>query len=374
MKSTAAVAHSLRSPFVVEEVELPDLQPTEVLVRIVAVGICHTDIGSRDGQLPAPFPAIFGHEGSGVVERVGGVVRKVAPGDHVVLAPDSDGTCQQCASGEPTYCDRFLELNFQAGTNGRTALLADGRRASIKYFGQSSFAHHAVASERSVVKVRKDLPLKLLGPLGCGVQTGAGTVINGLRPRPGTSIAILGTGAVGMAALLGAVVSGCATIIAVDRVDSRLDLARRLGATHAINTTHATDLASAIRAVVPRGVDFVVDSAGVDALIQMAMASLAPRGTLALVATPPGADRRLDVPWGSVLLQGQVIRGFIEGNSIPDIFIPRLIELYAQGRFPFDKFVRFYPFTEINRAVEDQRNGNAIKPILEVSIARGCHE
>ena len=172
-----------------------------------------------------------------------------------------------------------------------------------------------------------------------------------------------------MAALLGAVVSGCATIIAVDRVDSRLELARQLGATHVINTTHAPDLASAIRAVVPRGVDFVVDSAGVDALIKMAMASLAPRGTLALVATPPGADRRLDLPWGSVLLQGQVIRGFIEGNSIPDIFIPRLIELYAQGRFPFDKLVRFYPFTDINRAVEDQRKGNAIKPILEVSAA-----
>ena len=142
MKTTAAIAHSLRNPFVVEEVVLPDLQPTEVLVRVVGVGICHTDIASRDGQLPAPFPAIFGHEGSGVVERVGDRVDKVISGDHVVLAPDSDGTCEQCASGEPTYCERFLELNFQAGTNGRTAQLADGRRASIKYFGQSSFAHY----------------------------------------------------------------------------------------------------------------------------------------------------------------------------------------------------------------------------------------
>jgi aryl-alcohol dehydrogenase len=217
MKSTAAVAHSLRTPFVLEEVELPDLQHTDVLVRIVAVGICHTDIASRDGQLPAPFPSIFGHEGAGIVERVGEGVRKVAPGDHVVLAPDSDGTCEQCESGEPTYCELFLELNFQAGTNGRTAQLADGRHASIKYFGQSSFAHYAVAGERSVVKVRKDLPLKLLGPLGCSIQTGAGTVMNGLRPRPGSSIAILGTGPVGMAAILGSVISGCGTVIAVDR-------------------------------------------------------------------------------------------------------------------------------------------------------------
>jgi aryl-alcohol dehydrogenase len=155
MKTAAAVAHSLRTPFVVEDVELPDLQNTDVLVRIVAVGVCHTDIASRDGQLPAPFPAIFGHEGAGVVERVGDRVRKVISGDHVVLAPDSDGTCEQCAAGAPTYCERFLELNFQAGTNGRTARLANGRRASIKYFGQSSFAHYAVASERSMVKVRK---------------------------------------------------------------------------------------------------------------------------------------------------------------------------------------------------------------------------
>src|SRR5918995_5220859 len=133
MKSTAAVAHSLRGPFVVEEVNLPDLQHTDVLVRIAAVGICHTDIASRDGQLPAPFPSIFGHEGAGVIERVGHRVTKVRPGDHVVLAPDSDGTCRQCASGEPTYCDRNLELNFQAGADGRSATLTDGRRVSIKY-------------------------------------------------------------------------------------------------------------------------------------------------------------------------------------------------------------------------------------------------
>jgi aryl-alcohol dehydrogenase len=369
MKSTAAVAHSERSPFVVEEVELPDLQHTDVLVRIVAVGICHTDIASRDGQLPAPFPAIFGHEGAGVVERVGDQVRKISPGDHVVLAPDSDGTCEQCASGAPTYCEHFLELNFQAGNNGRTARLTDGRRASIKYFGQSSFAHHAVASERSVVKVGKELPLKLLGPLGCSIQTGAGTVMNGLRPQPGSSIAVLGAGAVGMAAMLGATVSGCAKIIAIDRVDSRLEMARQLGATHVIDTTHASDPGNAMRAVVPKGVNYIVDAAGSDALLRMALTGLAIRGTLALVATPPSADRKLELPWGNLLLQGQAVRGFIEGDSIPDVFIPRMIDLHAQGRFPFDKFVRFYRFNEINRAVEDQLKGSAIKPILEVSAA-----
>lgn len=367
MKSIAAVAHSIGSPFVLEEVELPDLQERDVLVRIVAVGICHTDLASRNGHLPAPFPAIFGHEGAGVVERVGAQVKRVTPGDHVVLAPDSDGTCEQCASGEPMYCERFRELNFQASPDGGTAKLADGRRVFVKYFGQSSFAHYSVASERSVVKVRKDVPLRLLGPLGCGIQTGAGTVMNGLRPQSGSTIAILGTGAVGLAAVLGAVVSGCATIVAIDRIDSRLELSKHLGATHVINTSHVPDVGAAIRAVTPRGVDCIVDAAGVDALTGLALHGLARRGVLALVATPPSPDKTLQVPWGDVLLRGQAVRGFIEGSSIPDIFIPRLIDLFMQGRFPFDKLVRIYPFDDINRAVDDQRNGLAIKPILEIA-------
>jgi aryl-alcohol dehydrogenase len=366
MRTSAAVAYEPRSPFVLEEIDLPDLQPTDVLVRVVAVGVCHTDIASRDGQIPAPFPAVFGHEGAGVVERVGDRVRKVRPGDHVVLAPDSDGTCEHCASGEPTYCERFLELNFQGGADGRTAGLADGRRASIKYFGQSSFAHYAVAGERGVVKVRRDLPLRLLGPLGCSIQTGAGTVMNGLRPPAGSSIAILGAGPVGMAAILGAVVSGCATIVAVDRNARKLDLARRLGATHAVDTTVATDVGRAIREVTGRGASAIVDAAGAGPLIASALPGLARRGTLGLVAVPPAADRVIDVPWTDLLLQGQVVRGFVEGHSVPDVFIPRLCDLYAQGRLPFDRLVTFYPFHEINRAVEDQRAGRAIKPILEV--------
>ena len=369
MKTSAAVAHNLRSPFSIEDVELPDLQDTDVLVRIVGVGICHTDIASLDGQLPAPFPSIFGHEGSGVVERVGAAVSKVAPGDHVVLSQDSDGTCELCASGLAMYCDRFMELNFQADPHRRTAQLAGGGRASLKYFGQSSFAHYAVASARGVVKVRKDLPLRLLGPLGCGIQTGAGTVMNALRPQPGSSIVVLGVGAVGMSAILGAVATACTTIIAVDRIDSRLGVASSIGATHVIDTTQTADIGAAIRAIVPRGVNFVVDAAGDDTLIAAALAGLATRGTLALVAVPPSMETKLEVPWASVLMQGQSVRAYLEGDSTADIFIPRLIELYAQGRFPFDKFVSFYPFDEINRAVEDHRSGRAIKPILEVSPA-----
>jgi aryl-alcohol dehydrogenase len=364
MKTLAAVVQSPKAQFTVAEIELPQPASHDVLVRIVGVGICHTDLASRDGLLPAPFPSVFGHEGAGIVEAVGSDVTKVAPGDHVVLAPASDGTCVQCQEGAPMYCEHFNELNFQTNKNGPAAVINGDGRAYIKYFGQSSFAHFALASERNTVKVPETAPLEILGPLGCGIQTGAGTVINGIRPSAGSSIVVLGTGAVGLAAILGAVVCGCAAVIAVDRVASRLELAKSLGATHGINTNSAHDLAAAIRKIVPLGADFIIDSAGVPALITAALGGLSRLGVLGLVAVPPTADRLLELPWFSMLLQGQIVQGFIEGNSIPDIFIPRLVQLHAQGRFPFDKLIRRYPFNEINEAIEDMKTGETVKAVL----------
>lgn len=366
MKTIAAVSHGPKQPFSVEDVELPDLGRGEILVRIAGVGVCHTDLASRDGLLTAPFPAIFGHEGAGKVERVGADVTKVGPGDSVVLVPSSDGTCPECQAGAPMYCDHFSALNLQTEPVGPTADLRDGGKARIAFFGQSSFACHAIASERNAVKVSGDLPLHLLGPLGCGIQTGAGTVMNGMRPAGGSSIVILGTGAVGLAALLGAVVCGCGAIVAVDRVQSKLDLARSFGATHVINTSDGTNIGEAIRQIVPRGVDYIVDSAGVPALVTQSIGGLATRGTLGLVAVPPSPDRMLDLPWLSMVLAGQTVQGFTEGDSIPDIFIPRLIELYLQNRFPFDRLIRGYSFEQINEAVEDLRAGTTIKAVLRM--------
>jgi len=369
MKTIAAVSKAPREPFVVEEVDLPEPGPTDVLVRIVGVGVCHTDLASRDGLLGAPFPAIFGHEGAGIVERVGAGVTKLKPGDHVVLAPASDGTCLSCQHGAPMYCDAFNALNFQTDPSGPNAALADGGSARLGYFGQSSFAAYALACERNAVKVPDDIDLHLLGPLGCGIQTGAGTVMNGLRPAAGASIVVLGTGAVGLAALMAAVICGCASIIAVDRVAARLDLARSLGATHGIDTSKGGDLGEAIRVILPRGADFVVDSAGVQALIGQSVAGLAHRGTLALVAVPPASDQNLELPWLPMLLAGQRAQGFVEGDSVPDEFIPRMIELYRQGRFPFDRLIRSYEFAEINQAMEDLHHGTTIKAVLRVTEA-----
>ena len=368
MRTTAAVSHEPRAAFAIEEVDLPDPGPGELLVRIVATGLCHTDLASRDGLLGAPFPAIFGHEGAGVVEAIGEGVTKVAVGDHVVLAPMSDGTCRECQEGAPMYCTHFDALNFQTEPEGPLAGLANGAKARIAYFGQSSFAFHAVASERNAVKVPKDADLALLGPLGCGIQTGAGTVMNGLKPQPGSSIAIIGTGAVGLAAILGAVVSGCATIIAIDRVESRLELARSLGATDVIDTGDGRDLGAAIRAIVPHGVDYVVDAAGVPPLIAQITTGMAKLATLALVAVPPAPDRQLELPWLQMLLAGHKVQGFIEGDSIPDVFIDRMIQLHRQGRFPFDRLITNYEFSEINQAIEDQHAGKTIKAVLRMPV------
>jgi aryl-alcohol dehydrogenase len=331
MRTRAAVVRAPKSPFELRDIELPEPGPHEVIVRIVGVGICATDLGAREGALGETFPKVLGHEGAGVVDSVGSAVTKVAPGDHVVLAPDSDGTCRYCRMAQPMYCERGDELNFQVDPNGPKAEVTGGGKAFLKFFGQSSFAHHALASERNA---------------------GAGTVINGLRARPGSTMVVLGPGAVGLAAIMAAVVSGCTDIIAVGNSPSSLDVARSFGATDVIDTTQELDLAKAIRARLPRGADFIVDAAGVSSLTEASIGGV--------------ANRKLTIPWWDpTVMRGVSIRGFLEGNSNPDIFIAQLVDLYRQGRFPFDKMARFYPFEKIEEAIADHHAGKAIKPILE---------
>jgi aryl-alcohol dehydrogenase len=267
------------------------------------------------------------------------------------------------------YCEHYPDLNFQTNPEGLRASVLNGGHAYLKYFGQSSFAGYALASERNAIKVTKDVPLKILGPLGCGVQTGAGTVMNGLRPHSGSTMVVLGTGAVGLSAIMGALICGCSDIIAVSRTTERLEFARTLGATDTINTNEETDLAAAIRARLPAGADYIVDAAGAPSLMGPAIGGLGKLGTLALVAVPPTVDRTIELPWLPTLLQGQSISGFVEGNSIPDVFIPQMIELYRLGRFPFDRLLEFYPFDKINEAVEDQIAGKVIKAVLEANTA-----
>ncbi len=362
MKIKAAVVRQRSGPFRVEEVDLDEPREDEVLVRIAGTGFCHTDVASRDGYLPTPLPIVLGHEGSGVVEQVGTGVRKVKPGDHVVMSYVACGTCFSCRKGEETLCLNNFSLNLGGmRPDGSLTMQKDGEPIHGSYFGQSSFASHALAFERNTVRVPDDVPIEILGPLGCGVQTGAGSVINSLRARPGSSLAVFGTGGVGMSAILAAVVSGCTTIIAVDVKEARLKTAREFGATHTINPLEA-DPVETIRDITHGGVDFILETTGSGRVIRQAVDALAFRGKCGLVGTPsPGEEMHLAI---QPMHQGRSIFGILEGDAISDIFIPMMIELYRQGRFPFDRMITFYSLDQINEAVADAESGKVLKAVL----------
>ncbi len=335
----------------------------EVLVRITAAGLCHTDIAIIDGARPGgslDAPIVLGHEGSGHVVAVGENVKGIAAGDAVVLSFRSCGECTSCAHDHSGYCEHFLPLNFTGRRmDGTVGLSSDGAPVLSEFFGQSSFATHAVVAASSVVKVDSSSDLALLGPLGCGFQTGAGAVLNVLRPTTGSSFLLLGAGSVGLAALMAAHISGCGTIIAVDRDTNRLDMALSLGATHVLPAP-VDDLPAAIAAITGRGADAALDTTGNGDLVAAAFASLAPWGRCGYVGI-----RTPEVTLSSrQFMRGCTLHGVMEGDSNPVEFIPALIAHYQAGRFPIDRLVRFYPFAQINDAIADMRAGRTIKPVV----------
>lgn len=366
MITTAAVAREAQGDFTIETLTVEPPRAGEVLVRIVGVGLCHTDIVFRDQFVPYPLPAVFGHEGAGVIEAVGDDVEGLAPGDRVVLAFSSCGHCARCDEGLPSYCREFPPLNY-AGMrleDGSKALSNGDEQISSHFFGQSSFAGHAVVRARNVVKVEDpEAPLEILGPLGCGFQTGAGGVMRSLACPAGSSIAIVGGGPVGLAAVMGAVIQGCSTIILVEPVEARRQLALDLGATHVIDPG-AGGVSAALRGIRPDGVDFAFDTSGRVEAIQFALESLAHRGMLGLVGVPPKADDALSLNIAGMITFGQRIIGIIEGDSDLQTFIPELIVAHREGRFPFDRLVRTFPLAQINEAVAAQKRGDCVKVVL----------
>lgn len=361
----AAVFRTPGLPPRIEAVTLENPRSDEVLVEMRGVGICHTDMVMRDGLLPVPWPVVLGHEGSGVVHAVGDAVSGLKAGDHVVLSFMSCAHCPSCNSHAPAYCHSWVPLNF-FGTrdDGSTAITdADGCAVHGHVFGQSSFATHALVNRRNVVKVDADLPIELLGPLGCGIQTGAGTVFNACQVVPGSSVAVIGAGAVGLSAVMAARIAGAAIIAAVDILPARLDLAHELGATIAIDSS-TVDLAEVHQAAgCPGGFDTIIDTTGnIDLVNKVAMA-MAIRGELALVgAYARSAELRLDAT--HIMSAGRVVRGVVEGSADPQRFIPDLIALYREGRFPFDRLVEFFDFAAIGEAIAAGESGRVVKPVL----------
>jgi aryl-alcohol dehydrogenase len=362
MKITAAIAQGPGQPFAIEEIDIDDPRPGEVLVKLVATGICHTDLYFRD---LLPLPAVLGHEGAGVVEAVGSGVAKVRPGDHVVLSYGSCGTCPSCDAGAPYYCHQFGAHNTAgARPDGTPTLTRGGQPLYGNFFSQSSFATHALATEANVVKVRKEASLELLGPLGCGVQTGAGAIMNGLEPLPGEALVIFGAGTVGLSAIMAANLIGCEPIIAVDPVAERRAMAISLGAHHGIDPNQ-TDPVAEIMALTGAGALHALECTGIPAVFEQAVACLAPRGTCGFIgAPPPGSTASIDL--GNLLSKGIRIRGLIEGESQIDAFIPHLVELFQDGLLPIDRLSKFYELDQINEAVADSLGGRTIKPILRM--------
>jgi aryl-alcohol dehydrogenase len=364
VKIQAAVAWEAGATLSIEECDLDDPRDDEILVRVEAVGVCHTDDNARRGRLPVVFPIILGHEGAGTVERVGQDVTKVRPGDRVLFTPDYCGECEQCLLGKTPYCDQVVPVTF-TGTrpDGTPRARQHGRPVRASFFGQSSFATHSLVTERNIVPVDADAPLRYLAGFTCGVQTGAGAILNAMPVGSASKVAIWGTGAVGLAAVMAAKASGAAEVVAIDRVGHRLTLAAELGATATIDTSgqELADVAAAVVKLTGRGVDVALDTTGNPAVILAEVQSLATHGT-ASVITSSGAP--ISLPPGDLLLKGRQLRGTMGGHINPTIFIPRLLDLHAQGRFPVDRLVKNYPFAELNTAVADSLSGATIKPVL----------
>ena len=355
-KIQAAVLRRRGGPLKIESLEMEGPRDDEVLVRIVASGICHTDISFVDGWDKTDGPLVLGHEGAGVVEQVGKKVRGIRRGDHVVLSYQSCGRCRACRSGHPTDCDNFYEVNFGfARLDGSSALARSGVRGH--FFGQSSFATYALTTQRNIVKISKKLNLEVMAPLGCGLQTGSGTVMNSLVVPKGASIAVFGTGAVGLAAVMAARIVGASMIIGVDIIPKRLALALKLGATHVIDSSLG-NTGPRITSITGRGVDYVVETSGVEEMYQLSTAILNPGGTAAFLTGISGP---------SSLTKGRRSLSIIQGDAVPQLFIPKLIALYQAGKFPFDRLLKFYKLSEINKAMADSRRGAAIKPVLRIS-------
>ncbi|MDQ0222716.1 NAD(P)-dependent alcohol dehydrogenase [Streptococcus moroccensis] len=362
MKMKSAVVSAQGQDIEIMDVILDEPKANEVLIRTVASGICHTDIAGRDAGM-SPYPVALGHEGAGIVEKVGSAVTTVEPGDHVVISFGYCGHCRNCRTGHPALCSDLNVLNFGGAQYDGTHRhhLEDGSDVH-SFFGQSSLSQYIVADEHGVVKVDKDVDLRLLGPLACGLQTGAGTVLNYIKPEFGSTMVVAGVGGVGLASIMAAKICNLKHIIAVDIHDNRLELAKELGATAVINSkTISTSVEEAIRELVPEGVDYSIDTTGYSPIIKELIHALRPAGT-ALVIGMTG-DLTLNIQ-AELMGESKKLVGLVEGDAIPQLFIPTLVEYYKAGLFPFDKMVKFYPFENLQEAVDAMHDGSVIKPVV----------
>ncbi|WP_280308141.1 NAD(P)-dependent alcohol dehydrogenase [Nocardia neocaledoniensis] len=358
MDIVAAVSAGADTPLTVRTLTLRAPRPDEVLVRVLACGICHTDLTAR-AAVPATMPIVLGHEGAGVVEAVGGDVAGVAVGDRVLLTYQSCGNCPECVRGLPGYCAQWAVRN--AGRFGADSPLSSESGPVVgAFFGQSSFASHVLTTPRNLVVVDPDLDPVRIAAFGCSVQTGAGVVAEVLAPDASSVLAIFGVGAVGMSALLAARALGVGTVVAVDLSPDRLALAAELGADLVLDGG-AGDVAARIAALPGGGATHALDTTGAAPVLATALDSLTARGVLAVVGL---GSSPVPVDVAGLIGRGKTLRGSMEGDVDPRVFLPRLTEWYRRGLLPMDKLVRAYPVDRINDAVADMATGTVIKAVV----------
>ncbi len=360
----AAVVNGVNEDYKIEKVYLDGPRASEVLVKIVASGICHSDEAFRLGEAEYGLPAIFGHEGAGIVEEVGEAVKSVKPGDHVVLSYAFCGHCHSCLHGKPATCDEWAVLNVTGKRkNGDPIFFKEDKTTPIStLLGQSSFATHTVVDENNVTKIDNSVDLTLVGPLGCGFLTGSGTVINGFEPKVNSTMTIFGTGTVGMAGIMAAKIAGCSTIISIDIHDHRLETAKKLGATHVINS-QKTDALEEVRKITGGlGTDYVMDTTGITEVMKTALDATAQGGIYAPVAVT--SNELSFMPFGELVVSTKTIKGVLMGDAVPQVSIPQLLEFYKQGRFAFDSLIKKFDFEQINEAANASNSGEVIKPVI----------
>jgi len=365
MKARAAILFEAGQKLDVREVDVQDPCPGEVRIQMVAGGVCHSDLHVMTGHLPAPLPAILGHEGAGIVADVGAGVTSLEPGDHVIpLWRLSCGECEYCTDGRPALCPAGTEIRWSGRLlDGTSRFKLDGQE--IKHFaGVSSFSNYTVLPEKAVLKIPDDIPLENAALLGCAVITGVGSVINAAKVRAGRTVAVFGTGGVGINVVQGAVLAGAEKIFAVDLMESRLDHAKRFGATHAVNASQGDPVEQIRDLTGGRGVDYSFEVVGMPTTMRQAYDCLAKRGVAMLVGITP-STAEVSVPSLSLVYEERVLTGSLYGSAAPKTDIPRLIDLYQAGRLKLDELLsRSYPIEEINEAYAALESGETLRSVV----------
>ena len=361
----AAVVREAGGAFALEDVELAAPRRDEVVVQLEASGMCHADLSARAGHIPFPLPAVLGHEGVGHVVEIGSAVDDIAVGDRVVISFNWCGHCAACMAGAPVYCEDWPRLNLVGGSrsDGSSTLNQCGHSLHGHFFGQSSFSRRILAAARSVVRVPEDVPASVLAPLGCGVQTGVSAVTSVLRPLPGARVAVFGVGAVGLSAIMGLRLTGATQILAVDIHPKRLALAQELGATDIINAGAGGVAEQIAKLTGGKGISGAVETSGNLGSLNAAITSLSSAGTCVVIGVPR-AGQTVAVDVVNMVGRGLRVVGTNQGDAVPRVFIPHLIELYRRGRLPVEKIVTCFDFADINQAAEASLNGSVIKPVL----------